>query len=180
MHIWDQKLLIGIDLRHFNKAGSPTYHQKDNALPLVATLCCCTHRLDAGRLGLGPGDIGERYHLDADNDQRLGSCTDSGLGRWAWHWPAWMVGLCSGAMAASACACLRKKLGRSRHRMATGAPLLGKSCRPCGTSAMAARRRRLSAEEQDLWQHVAASISPLQRSTFGGIGGCAAFGAIAS
>ena len=38
----DQKLLIGIDLRHFNKAGSPTYHQKDNALPLVATLCCCT------------------------------------------------------------------------------------------------------------------------------------------
>jgi len=47
--------------------------------------------------------------------------------------------------------------------MATGAPLLGKSCRPCGTSAMAARRRRLSAEEQDLWQHVAASISPLQR-----------------
>ncbi len=36
----DEKLLIGIDLRHFNRPGSPTYQQKDNALPLVATLCC--------------------------------------------------------------------------------------------------------------------------------------------
>lgn len=35
----DERLLIGIDLRHFNKQGSPTYNQKDNALPLVATLC---------------------------------------------------------------------------------------------------------------------------------------------
>jgi hypothetical protein len=36
----DEKLMIGIDLRHYNKPGSPTYQQKENALPLVATLCC--------------------------------------------------------------------------------------------------------------------------------------------
>lgn len=31
---------IGIDLRHFNQAGSPTHSAKDNGLPFVATLCC--------------------------------------------------------------------------------------------------------------------------------------------
>jgi hypothetical protein len=35
----DEKLLLGIDLRHYNRPGSPTYSQKENGLPLVATLC---------------------------------------------------------------------------------------------------------------------------------------------
>lgn len=36
----DDKIDIGIDLRHFNKPGSPTFDRKDNALPIVATGCC--------------------------------------------------------------------------------------------------------------------------------------------
>jgi len=36
----DNRLLIGIDLRHFNRPGSPTYSQADNALPMIAIVCC--------------------------------------------------------------------------------------------------------------------------------------------
>ena len=36
----DEKIEIGVDLRRFNKPGSPTFDRKDNALPLVATVCC--------------------------------------------------------------------------------------------------------------------------------------------
>jgi hypothetical protein len=36
----DGRIDIGIDLRHFNKAGSPTFEARDNALPIVATACC--------------------------------------------------------------------------------------------------------------------------------------------
>jgi hypothetical protein len=36
----DARLLIGVDLRLYNRPGSPTYSQKDNGLPVVATLCC--------------------------------------------------------------------------------------------------------------------------------------------
>lgn len=36
----DNRLLIGIDLRHFNRPGSPTYSRSDNALPMIATVCC--------------------------------------------------------------------------------------------------------------------------------------------
>lgn len=36
----DNRLLIGIDLRHFNRPGSPTYSRSDNALPMIATACC--------------------------------------------------------------------------------------------------------------------------------------------
>lgn len=36
----DKKVEIGVDLRRFNKPESPTYDRKDNALPVVATICC--------------------------------------------------------------------------------------------------------------------------------------------
>tara|TARA_R110002096_G_scaffold268481_1_gene462335 strand:+ start:1537 stop:1992 length:456 start_codon:yes stop_codon:yes gene_type:complete len=36
----DDRLFVGVDLRLFNRTGSPTYSQADNALPLVATLSC--------------------------------------------------------------------------------------------------------------------------------------------
>ena len=36
----DERLLIGVDLRHYNRPGSPTHSQRDNSLPVVATLCC--------------------------------------------------------------------------------------------------------------------------------------------
>jgi hypothetical protein len=36
----DERLLIGIDLRHFNRPGSPTHSHFDNTLPLIATVCC--------------------------------------------------------------------------------------------------------------------------------------------
>jgi DNA-nicking Smr family endonuclease len=65
--------------------------------------------------------------------------------------------------------------------MATGAPSPGKSSRLCETSTMVARRRRLSAEEQDLWRHVAASVSPLQRRPLATLaGGSALAGSQAS
>lgn len=38
----DEKIEIGVDLRRFNKPGSPTFDRKDNALPVVATICCTT------------------------------------------------------------------------------------------------------------------------------------------
>ena len=36
----DENLLIGIDLRHFNRPGSPSHSHFDNTLPLIATVCC--------------------------------------------------------------------------------------------------------------------------------------------
>ncbi len=36
----DGKVHVGIDLRHYNKPGSPTFDRKDNALPTVGTVCC--------------------------------------------------------------------------------------------------------------------------------------------
>lgn len=36
----DARIDIGVDLRHFNKPGSPTFDRMDNALPIVATGCC--------------------------------------------------------------------------------------------------------------------------------------------
>lgn len=36
----DNRVLIGIDLRHFNRPGSPTYSRFDNALPAIAAVCC--------------------------------------------------------------------------------------------------------------------------------------------
>ncbi|MCA8927428.1 MAG: hypothetical protein KDC18_05110 [Alphaproteobacteria bacterium] len=36
----DRLLLIGVDLRHYNRKDSPTHSAFDNGLPLVATLCC--------------------------------------------------------------------------------------------------------------------------------------------
>lgn len=36
----DGRILIGIDLRHYNRPGSPTYVQKENVLPILAALCC--------------------------------------------------------------------------------------------------------------------------------------------
>ncbi len=36
----EEKIEIGVDLRHFNRPGSPTFDRRDNALPVLATLCC--------------------------------------------------------------------------------------------------------------------------------------------
>ncbi len=36
----DEKINIGVDLRHYNKPGSPTFNRNDNVLPVVATICC--------------------------------------------------------------------------------------------------------------------------------------------
>lgn len=36
----DEKIEIGVDLRHFNRPGSPTFDRKDNTLPVLAILCC--------------------------------------------------------------------------------------------------------------------------------------------
>lgn len=35
----DGEVEIGIDLRLYNKSGSPTFDQRDNALPVVGTVC---------------------------------------------------------------------------------------------------------------------------------------------
>jgi hypothetical protein len=34
------EIAIGLDLRHFNRPGSPTFDRRDNGLPLVLTVCC--------------------------------------------------------------------------------------------------------------------------------------------
>lgn len=36
----DKKIDIGVDLRRFNTPDSPTFNRKDNALPVVVSICC--------------------------------------------------------------------------------------------------------------------------------------------
>lgn len=36
----DGQIDIGVDLRRFNRPGSPTFDRRDNTLPILGTVCC--------------------------------------------------------------------------------------------------------------------------------------------